>query len=215
VKSTRQPRSYSSPARRQQAHATRQRIADAAEELLRLGGYAGMTIADVADKAEVAPQTVYAIFGSKRGIFQELIGRVASKILSSGVVEQVEAATNPAEILRLVAYITRRVHEETSDAFSAVRGAAVLSPDLADLAKETEQIRYEKQARLFTKLKAHCELRSDVEEHILRDMVWSLTGREFYRLLVLERSWPPERYEQWLVDIFTHSLFPPPSLPRP
>lgn len=208
MKSAPQRRAYSSPARQRQAQATRRRIADAAEELLCKNGFAGMSISAVAKKAEVAPQTVYAVFGSKRGILEELIARITSKIVTSDIIGQVQAASAPLDILRLAVGITRRVHEASNTTFAAVRGAAVVSPDLADLEKKVEEIRYQKQAHLFQKLKTHAGLRSDISETILQDIVWSLTGREFYRLLVIERGWPPERYENWLTDLIAHSIFP-------
>jgi hypothetical protein len=34
---------------------------------------------------------------------------------------------------------------------------------------------------------------------------------EVYRLLVCDRGWPPERYEQWLKDILISQLIPPPA----
>ena len=33
---------------------------------------------------------------------------------------------------------------------------------------------------------------------------------EVYRLLVGDRGWPPERYEQWLKEILIDQLLPPP-----
>jgi hypothetical protein len=37
---------------------------------------------------------------------------------------------------------------------------------------------------------------------------------ELYRLLVVDRDWTPERYEQWLVGILAHQLTaPPPRTP--
>ena len=32
----------------------------------------------------------------------------------------------------------------------------------------------------------------------VRDLIWAFTGREFYRMLVIERGWSPEEYEHWL-----------------
>jgi hypothetical protein len=32
---------------------------------------------------------------------------------------------------------------------------------------------------------------------------------ELYRLLVLDRRWAPERYEQWLTELLAEQLLPP------
>src|SRR5580693_6965427 len=73
AKVTEEKRVYDSPARQRQADETRRRIADAARKLLEEIGYAGMTIPAVAKAAGVAVPTVYAIFGSKKGIVSELL----------------------------------------------------------------------------------------------------------------------------------------------
>lgn len=45
----------------------------AAESLFVADGYAATTIAAIAEKADVAVQTVYAVFGNKRAILAELL----------------------------------------------------------------------------------------------------------------------------------------------
>src|SRR5918999_2387364 len=58
-------RPYETPARQAQARETRQRIVSAARELMLAGGYARMTIADLARSAGVSAQTVYNSVGGK------------------------------------------------------------------------------------------------------------------------------------------------------
>ena len=59
--------------REQKALLTRHRILDAAESLFIRDGYALTTIAAIAVAADVAVQTVYAVFGNKRAILNELL----------------------------------------------------------------------------------------------------------------------------------------------
>src|SRR5436305_1842881 len=62
------------PSRREQkARATRRGVLDAAETLFLAVGYAATTMTAIADAADVAVQTVYAIFGTKRAILTELL----------------------------------------------------------------------------------------------------------------------------------------------
>ena len=60
-------RKYDSPLRREQATQTRARILEAAGSLFESNGYALATIRQIADGAGVAPDTVYATFGPRRG----------------------------------------------------------------------------------------------------------------------------------------------------
>src|SRR4051812_5901525 len=67
------PRSYNSPLRREQAARTRQRILDAAADLFIGKGYGATSIRSIAEAAGVAPDTVYATFGSKARLLSALI----------------------------------------------------------------------------------------------------------------------------------------------
>lgn len=59
------PRSYSSPLRAEQAAATRERIVDAAVELLQATDPGAFGMPDVADRAGVSVSTVYRAFATK------------------------------------------------------------------------------------------------------------------------------------------------------
>jgi AcrR family transcriptional regulator len=59
--------------RARKAAATRRRILAAAEELFVRDGYAATAITEIAARADVAVQTVYAVFGTKRAVLTELI----------------------------------------------------------------------------------------------------------------------------------------------
>src|SRR5438552_17619522 len=66
-------RGYNSPLRREQAARTRQRILDAAGDLFVQQGYGTTSIRQIADAAQVAPDTVYATFGSKARLLTALL----------------------------------------------------------------------------------------------------------------------------------------------
>ena len=59
--------------RERKARETRRRILDAAERLFVRDGYASTTIVAIAEDGDVAVQTVYAVFGTKRAILTELL----------------------------------------------------------------------------------------------------------------------------------------------
>ena len=66
-------RRYDSPVRHEQAARTRARIVGAAGELFLAQGYARTTVRQIAEAADVAPDTVYATFGSKPRVLTALI----------------------------------------------------------------------------------------------------------------------------------------------
>jgi TetR/AcrR family transcriptional regulator, regulator of cefoperazone and chloramphenicol sensitivity len=73
INTQKRQRKYHSPVREQQAGQTRERILDAARRLILSKGFADATIEGIACEAGVAAPTVYAAFGSKRGIVQGLM----------------------------------------------------------------------------------------------------------------------------------------------
>jgi len=38
------------------------------------------------------------------------------------------------------------------------------------------------------------------------DLLWALDAAEMYRLLVAERDWSPDQYEEWLASALIHSF---------
>jgi hypothetical protein len=77
---------------------------------------------------------------------------------------------------------------------------------LAALEKESEDRRYEAQAPNIALLLQSGRLRPELDATTARDVLWSLTGRELYRMLVRERGWTSERYEAWLADMLMQAL---------
>lgn len=193
-------RSYRSQVRQQQAESTRGRIADAAHRLVTTRGYAGMTVDALAKKAGVAPQTVYAVFGSKRGVLAELMDRATFGPEYQELVAKALETTQPGARLRYAARIARQTHDAQSAAQDLLRGAGVVAPELSALERDRESRRYDAQRPLIDYLAEHAYLRRDVPASDARDILWSLTGRDIYRMLVSDRGWSSDQYESWLGD---------------
>ncbi len=58
-------------------------------------------------------------------------------------------------------------------------------------------------------LDEHRKLRQDLPLEEATDVLWTLTSYELYRMLVIERRWPPERYETWLANLLIQHLLQP------
>ena len=199
-------RPYKSLVRQRQAGDTRRRIIDAARQLLQSAGYDGMTIEAIAQRAEVSAQSVYALFKSKAGILTEVLDQSTFGEKYEDAVRQAMSASDPETRLRLAARIARQIHEPLSATFDLLRGAGVIAPDLAKLEQQREGLRYERQERMIISLRDAGRLREGLNYPTARDIFWMLTGRDVYRMLVRERRWPPQKYEDWLADTLVHSL---------
>jgi AcrR family transcriptional regulator len=200
------PRTYHSPTRQKQADETRRRIVDAARKLMLEKGFDGTTIDAVAREAGVAAQTVYAAFGSKRGIVAGLMDRARFGPAYDALIERALEAEAPAERLAYAARIARQIYDAERAEMEVLRGAGALSPEIALIEREKEGARREAQGPLLELLARRKLLRRGLDVEAARDILWTLTGREVYRMLVLERGWSSDRYEAWLVRLIPAEL---------
>jgi AcrR family transcriptional regulator len=199
--------SYHSPVREEQARETRRRIEDAARELLCERGFDATTIDAVAKAAGVAVPTVYAAFGSKLGIVQALIERARFGPGYQELLREALDEPDAAKRLRFPARIARQIYDAECAEMNLFTMAPSLSAELAESERERETRRYESQAHLIELLAAAQQLK--LEPTKARDVLWAFTSRDLYRLLVVERGWSSEAYEQWLTQQIESALLLP------
>ena len=114
-------RTYNAALRQEQAQMTRARIVDAARRLLTRGTYSSVTMEEIAKEAGVSYQTVYAVFGTKLQLAEEII-RVGFHF--EGVEEltaQVHQGSDPEMWLRGAARISRHIQETCADLLRFMR----------------------------------------------------------------------------------------------
>ncbi|MCU1247267.1 MAG: transcriptional regulator, TetR family [Edaphobacter sp.] len=199
-------RVYQSSTRQRHADQTRSAIATAARRLLTKSGYAGMTMSAVALAAGVAVPTVYAVFGSKKGIVAELLDQARFGQDYQALVRQAMLVSDPAERLSFAASIARQVYESEIPVQSLLRGAGMLAPELASVENEREGERYEIQGHLIDHLLQANLLQAGLDRRSACDILWALTSRDLYRMLVQERGWDADKYERWLKQILHNAL---------
>ncbi|HEX4227457.1 MAG TPA: helix-turn-helix domain-containing protein [Bryobacteraceae bacterium] len=202
-------RIYLSTTRQRQASETRGRIVTAARKLLEEKGYSGMTMEAIAQEAEVAVPTVYANFRSKTGVVAEILDAARFGEEYQQAVREVLAEQRPVERLQYAPRIARRIYESESSVRDLLRGAGALAPALARQDEERECRRYEMQKHLIEGLVAANQLRPGLDVQHARDLLWALTSRDLYRMLVRERGWTPQEYQDWLAKTVAEMLAAP------
>lgn len=203
VNTTKRTRKYHSPAREQQAGQTRERILDAARKMILNKGFAEATIEAIAGDAGVAAPTVYAAFGSKRGILQGLMERAAFSSGYTNLVREAMQSDDPETRLRYAAKIARSIFDSLRNESEVLRGATAVAPEFVH---EKERIRYERQEGLIKLLEDKGALRPELNVTAARDILWTLTSYDIHRRLVVERKWSADRYEKWLGDTLVRTL---------
>jgi AcrR family transcriptional regulator len=200
------PRAYNSPIRQKNADETRDRIASAARKLMIDLGFDGTTIEAIAHEAGISAQTVYAVFGSKRGIVAHLMQRARFGNAYAAQVSKVMQAPDPIERLRFVAGVARRIFESGKSELDVLRGAGAVSPELAMIGRKGEDMRYELQAPNAEFLLKSKALRAGVTQTMARDVIWMFTSPDIFRMLVVDRGWSADRYETWVGEMMARAL---------
>jgi AcrR family transcriptional regulator len=168
-----------------------------------------MTVEAIAQRAEVSAQSVYAIFKSKTGILTELLNQSTFGPDYEETVQHAMSTSDPERRLRFAARIARQIHDAQSATFDLLRGSGVVAPELAKLEQQREGLRYERQERMIISLSEAGRLRSELNYVTARDIFWMFTGKDVYRMLVRERGWSSQKYQDWLADTLVQSLLSP------
>jgi AcrR family transcriptional regulator len=200
------PRRYNSPRRREQAAATRREILEAAQRLFERHGYAATTMAAIASEAGVALKTVYVAFETKSGVLRalwHLLLRGDEADVPMGERQwyrDVLAEPDPRRQVRLVAQNSRAVKTRAAALMKVIRDAAPTEPDIEALWSRIQSDFHEIQRPIVAALDERDALRPELDVARATDLLWTLNHPDLWHLLVGERGWSAEEYEQWFAD---------------
>lgn len=199
-------RPYKSASRNAQAAQTKKRILTTAKNLFELEGFECVTIEKIAQAADVSIPTVYSLFQSKRGVLRALIDEAFPKEQFDTLVEKSKQTKSPKARLRFSAKIARQMYDAEKVQMDIFRGAAVLAPEFKELEKEREMRRYTRQEMTIQAMSKEKSLAKGLSITKARDILWAFTGRDLYRMLVVEQRWTSEKYEKWLAQLLINTL---------
>jgi AcrR family transcriptional regulator len=165
-----------------------------------------MTIPAVARAAGVAVPTVYAIFGSKKGIVAELLDEARFGDGYQALIGEVRRVTDPIAMLDFPPRFARQIYEAEIPVEDLLRGAGMVAPELAAVEDERNCQRYDSQLMVIEALEKAKLLRPGLDRDDARAVLWSLTSREMFRMLVRERGWTADAYEAWLAGALRREL---------
>jgi AcrR family transcriptional regulator len=206
VKRKRRP--YHSPLRADQARQTRRKVLEAARQLFVERGYAGTTVAAVAEHAGVSPDTIYLTIGGKRGLLEgvmDITGPHESVDDDERWWDEVAELASAHERLDAMVDYSCRILLRTQPIHAIIRGAADNEAFAAELghrllqerlANQTERIRH------YVKDDLRPEL--SVAEAGQRYCV--LASPELYHLFTVELGWTAEQHQRWLTQVVHHDL---------
>ena len=205
-------RRYESPVRQEQAAQTRARIVTAAGALFERDGYARTSIRQIAEAAEVAADTIYAVFGSKPRVLTAVIderlrgGHGVGNVMERPDVLAVRDELDPVRQIELLAESLSHVVEQVGPVFEMMRAAAAVEPAMADVYAEMQGYRRRNMGVAIGWLRARGPLRMPDDQ--AADTLWTLAAPDTAHQLRLTRGWSRKRYAAWLQDTLTRTLLP-------
>lgn len=197
--------------RARQAAETRRRVRDAAGALFIERGYGATTLRDVADRAGVAVQTVYFIFGNKRTVLKEWVDvTIAGDDAPVATMERgwfreaVEAPTAEEQLCRYVVGAGATLGR-VAPILGVLNAAGAADPEVAEL-WPADDPRYVVQVAAAEALLAKPDARQELTVGYVADVLYGVLSPELYLVFVRERGWSPESWQQWALQTLRHQL---------
>ena len=190
----------------------RRAVVAAARELFLDRGYAATTIDAISNLADVPPATVYRLFTSKLGILKALLDTSiggddqALAMQDRPDVADLLTRTEPTELLAGFTGITAAINQRSNEVYRVLVSAAGSDIAAAQLLAETQQQRDRGQGELARGLARNGALCAGLRESDAADLIHALMSPEVFRLLVIDRHWTLEQYQQWLAITLTQQL---------
>ncbi|WP_433228706.1 TetR/AcrR family transcriptional regulator [Actinomadura formosensis] len=203
-------RRYDASGRRQAAQANRRAILDAARELFTTRGYAATTMSDIAERAGVALDTVYAAVGRKPAVFLELVETALSgtdqvvPARQREYVRAIRAEPDARHKLEIYARAIGDIHGRLAPLLRVAQTAT--HPEVREVWQNIARRRAANMRELAQELAATGQLRPELGLDEIADIIWATNSPEFHCLLVEDRGWSPERFTTWLADTWHRLL---------
>jgi len=199
--------------RRDRAKATHWRIVKAAYTLFCARGYAGTAMAEIAEAAGVAVQTVYFTFHTKSALLSR-----AYDFAVMGADEPVEPEKQPwfgamaaePHVTKAVRHFVTGVGEITrrvTPLYLVARAAADGDPDTARVMAFHERGRAEGYGEVLQLLCAKAQLRPGLTRERATDLLLLFVGMDVYHVLVSGHGWSHEEWVDWTVQAVGEQIF--------
>jgi AcrR family transcriptional regulator len=205
-------RKYSSTVRDEQAARTRARILGAASDLFLERGYARTTMKDIAERADVARDTVHATFGNKARVLTALIDvRLVPDAGVDNITQRPDALAirdepDQAKQIEMFAKFIAGISTGLRPVFEVLRTASAVEPQMARVFEEMDRYRMINMRTYAKWIAARGPLR--VSTRRAGEIIWALASPDVARMLCEEIGWTQSQHARWLADTLIRTLLP-------
>jgi hypothetical protein len=167
----------------------------------------------------VAVDTVYATIGRKPAVLRQVLESAISGTDEAipaeqrDYVQRVRAATSARD--KITEYVNGlvKLQPRLAPVYLVLRDAGGTDSDSAALWQEIAQRRAHRMQLFAADLRATGELREDLTDRDVADIVWSMNSPEYWVLLVGERGWTHRKFATYLADTWARLLLSDPQPP--
>lgn len=204
-------RRYHAPRRQHAAEATRVQIIAAARKLFTRDGYQQTAMSTIAGLAGVSVDTIYTSVGKKptlvRAVIDDVLGEGSGPIAATarGYVKQFRETAGATNKLRVYAEAMGRVQPALAPLTEALRDAGTHDPECHEAWRGLVDRRAANMRLLAADLRATGELRVDLDNDMVADLIWATNSAEYF-LLLTSRGWTTQQYTHHLVDMWPRLL---------
>ncbi|HSZ41641.1 MAG TPA: helix-turn-helix domain-containing protein [Trebonia sp.] len=189
-------------------------VVEAAATLFLERGYAATTIDAISGASGVPGPTVYRLFSSKLGVLKALLDRAITgddrtiPLPDREHVRALRADPDPRRQLAGFAAIARDVNGRGGNAYRILASAAGSDQHAAELLADYTRQRQDGQGQFACSLARLGALRAGMSERDAADIFHAIASPDVYQLLVADRGWSPDRYQEWLTATLVDQLLP-------
>jgi AcrR family transcriptional regulator len=207
-------RSYDASRRQELARERRRAVVLAARQLFERDGFRATTIAAVAKRAGVSPESIYKGFGSKAGVAKAIFD-----VAIAGDDEPVPVADRPAaqavhdepDVRRKIAiFVDGLVQRQARSAWVQIliRDARHVDDSLEPTWAQLTSEGLTGMTMLGDHLLSTGQLRAGIDINEVRDVLWNYLAIDNYERLVLGQGWSLPRYAHWLSQAIISAICP-------
>ena len=200
-------RNYDSSRRQEQAAETRRRIIAAARELFLRRGYGQATIAQIAEDAGVAVETVYAQFRNKAALLRQVWfvdfrgDEDEVPLFDRAEMQSILAEPDLRERIRKHAAFVTHTNRRMAPLVDVLIGAAASEAGAAQMLAEWAGRRIDVATKSARAAADTGQLA--IPEDDCRDILYATMDGALWHRFVVERGWSDERYAEWLAALWT------------
>ena len=198
---------------------TRRRVVEVARRLFFERGYPATSMEAISVAADVPQATLYRLFPSKSAVLKDVVDVTAVgddepvALHDRPEVRALHHEPDPVKYLAGFARVARLVRERIEPVRRMLHSASAVDAEAAAMLATLAQQRYAGQGLVVRGLVDRDALRDGLTEDSAHDVIYALMSPELANVLIDERGWTIDRYEQWLASTLCEVLLRSPPKP--